>query len=149
MGEYGIWGKFTNFDIALRSPLIIKTPNINKPGEFAEAIVETVDIFPTLADLCELPIPEYLEGKSMRSIIYDPVAKIKSFSVGERNGWGFHGVTIRNEQYRMMVWIDNTVGDTLDVELYDYSEDPPATTNIADDKPEVVEQMMQGLGTRL
>lgn len=145
LGDYGIWGKYTNFDIALKSPLIIKTPDVNRPGEHTNAIVETVDVFPTLADLCGLSRPKYLEGESMRSIISNPDAKIKNYSIGERNAWGVHGKTIRNEQYRMMVWKDNKTGDTLDVELYDYTKDLPATINIANSKPEVVEQLKEQL----
>ncbi|MEX0882160.1 MAG: sulfatase, partial [Cyclobacteriaceae bacterium] len=57
LGDYGLWGKHTNFDIALNSPLIIKQPQMNNPGQWADGMVETVDIFPTLAELCRLPTP--------------------------------------------------------------------------------------------
>ncbi len=144
LGDYGIWGKFTNFDIALRSPLIIKIPGINDPGIFADGIVETVDIFPTLADLCDLPIPGHLEGISIKPLIYDPDAKVKKYSVGERNAWGVHGVTLRSEQYRLMVWKGKD-GDTIDIELFDYSENPMPSLNIADDNPEIVKQLMSVL----
>ena len=100
LGEYGIWGKYTNFDIALNSPLIVKIPGTAKPGESADGIVETVDIFPTLADICGLPVPENLDGVSFKELIYDPGIKAKEYSVGERNAWGVHGTTLRNERYR-------------------------------------------------
>src|SRR5690625_2280629 len=86
LGEYGIWGKYTLFDNALKSPLIINVPGMKNKGEVSNSIVETVDIFPTLADLCELPIPEYVEGQSMIDIINHPDSEIKKYSIGERNG---------------------------------------------------------------
>lgn len=144
LGDYGIWGKYTNFDIALRSPLIIKLPKVNDPGGISDGIVETVDIFPTLADLCDLPVPENLEGISMKPVIYDPEVKIKQYAVGERNAWGVHGITLRSEQYRLMIWKGND-GDTIDIELFDYSENPMPSHNIADDNPEIVKQLMSVL----
>jgi len=141
LGDYGIWGKYTNFDIALRSPLIIKVPEMNDPGQFADGIVETVDIFPTLADLCNLQVPGDLEGLSMSSMISDPGAKIKKYSVGERNAWGVHGSTIRSEQYRLMIWRD-TDGDTLDMELFDNAETPIPYRNLAEEKPEIVQKLL-------
>jgi len=141
LGDYGIWGKYTNFDIALRSPLIIKLPVTNDPGQFAEGIVETVDIFPTLADLCNLPLPANLEGISMKPMIFDPNEQIKRYSVGERNAWGVHGYTIRSEQYRLMIWKDSK-GDTLDIELFDNAEYPVPFHNIAAEKPEIVQQLL-------
>ena len=144
LGDYGIWGKYTNFDVALRSPLIIRVPQIIKPGIFTNSIVETVDIFPTLADLCDLPVPENLDGISMKQLITDPSGKVKDYSIGERNAWGFHGSTIRDEKFRLMVW-KNKDGDTTEVELFDNSELPIPHRNIADNNPEIVKQLLVNL----
>ncbi len=141
LGDYGIWGKYTNFDVALRSPLIIKMPQTSDPGQFAEGIVETVDIFPTLADLCGLPEPQNLEGISMKPMIFDPHAQVRNYAVGARNAWGVQGNTIRSEQYRLMIWTDNN-GDTLDIELFDNAEYPVPFHNIADEQPEIVQQLL-------
>ncbi len=147
LGDYGIWGKFTNFDIALRSPLIIMTPNMNQPGMFAEGMVETVDIFPTLADICKLPVPTHLEGESMKSTIDDPTGNKKDYTIGERMAWGYHGLTIRDERYRLMVW--KKVGqEDLDIELYDYSKNVLPSVNIADENPEILEKLMKELKSR-
>jgi arylsulfatase A-like enzyme len=140
LGDYGIWGKYTNFDMALRSPLIIRLPALNDPGIKADGIVETVDIFPTLADLCNLPVPGDLEGISIKPIIYDPGAKTKKFAVGERNAWGVHGITLRSEQYRLMIWTGND-GDTIDIELFDNSQEPIPFRNVADQHPETVRKL--------
>jgi iduronate 2-sulfatase len=148
LGEYGIWGKYTNFDRALNSPLIIKTPEISLPGTPSKSIVETVDLFPTFADLCGLPLPRYLEGKSIKPIIEDPEAKISEYSIGERNAWGVHGFTIRSEQYRLMIWKDNTTGDTLEINLFDNNEQPMPYTDIADEKPKIVKQLISVLNKK-
>lgn len=144
LGEYGLWGKYTNFDIALNSPLIVKIPGTDKPGVSADGIVETVDIFPTLADICGLPVPENLDGISFKKLIYDSGRKTKEYSVGERNAWGVHGTTLRNEHYRLMVW-ENSIGDTIDIELFDNYEKPLPHNNIANDNPVVVKQMLSVL----
>lgn len=88
LGDYGIWGKHTNFDIALNSPLIVKKPQMKQPGESAEGMVQTVDIYPTLADLCGIPAPGHLEGESFKAAIEDPEAKLKEYVMGERDAWG-------------------------------------------------------------
>jgi len=146
LGEYGIWGKYTNFDIALNSPLIVKIPGDDKPGMSADGIVETVDIFPTLADICGLPVPQNLDGISFKELIYNPGSKLKEYSIGERNAWGVHGTTLRTERYRLMVWKNND-GDTIDIELFDYSEKTLPYHNIADENPGLVKQLLAVLGS--
>jgi iduronate 2-sulfatase len=145
LGEYGIWGKHTNFDIALNSPLIIKLPQTEKPGDFAGGMVETVDIFPTLADLCDIPVPAYLEGISIKSLIENPDAPGKQFTVGERDAWEVHGLTIRSEDHRLMIWIDNTTKDTVDINLFNNFEKPLPYTDISEDNTEIVEDLFEML----
>ena len=147
LGEYGIWGKHTNFDIALNSPLIIKTPQLKEPGIFADGMVETVDIFPTLADLCKLKTPDYLQGLSIKPLIDDPSATIKNFTVGERDAWGIHGITVRDENYRLMVWINKETGDTVDVNLFDNHEQPVPYREISDLNPGKVAELAEKLKT--
>ena len=145
LGDYGIWGKHTNFDIALNSPLIVKLPGMERPGEFAKGMVETVDIFPTLADLCEIPAPAHLEGTSAKPAIEDPDAIIKKYSIGERDAWGVHGITLRSEDYRLMVWIDKDTGDTLDINLFNNAERPLPYRDISSDHPEIVKELSEAL----
>lgn len=143
LGDYGIWGKHTNFDFALNSPLIIKQPQMNQPGVFAEGIVETVDLFPTLADLCELRPPENLEGMSLRPALDDPESKIKAYAISERDAFGSYGISLRTEKYRLMVWTDKTTGDTIDVNLFDNNEQPVPHHDISDRYPEIVKELIE------
>ena len=142
LGDYGIWGKDTNFDIALRSPLIVKLPGVKDQGISTNSIVETVDIFPTLADICGLPVPDYINsnGSSFKRVIHNPDIKIKDYSYSKRDFFGHKGTTVRNEQYRLMINTDSN-GDTTDVALFDNFEKPIPHTNIAKQKPEIVEHL--------
>ena len=70
LGEHGTWGKNTLFEVALRSPMIISVPG-QQPNR-TEALTELVDIYPTLCDACQLPIPPQLEGLSLMPVIAQP-----------------------------------------------------------------------------
>jgi len=80
LGEMGIWGKATNYEIATRVPLIISTPNMpNKNrGESTDALVELVDIYPTLCELVGIDKPTHLEGLSFAPLLIDPDKEWKS-----------------------------------------------------------------------
>ena len=69
LGEHAIWGKHALFEESLRSPLIISYPGMSNAGEATKAMVETLDLFPTLADLAELPQPNFVQGQSLRSVL--------------------------------------------------------------------------------
>ncbi len=79
LGEMGIWGKATNYEISARVPLIISTPNMpqSSKGQKSEALVELVDMYPTLTDLAGLKLPEHLEGQSFKSLLEAPNKKWK------------------------------------------------------------------------
>jgi iduronate 2-sulfatase len=146
LGDYGVWGKDTNFDIALRSPLIIKMPGMKAPGKSTNSIAETVDIFPTLADVCGLPTPNHVKnnGTSLKPIIQDPRAKVKDHSISVRDFAGLHGTTIRNDRYRLMINV-NQKGDTTELALFDNYERPIPHTNIADKHPDIVHKLKKEL----
>ena len=74
LGDMGIWGKATNYEIATRVPFIISTPDLPQPGKRTKGIVELLDIFPTLCELSGLPKPQCLEGKSIVPLLSDPAA---------------------------------------------------------------------------
>jgi iduronate 2-sulfatase len=72
LGDMGVWGKATNYEIATRVPLMIWTPDMKTRGEKTDALVELVDIFPTLCELAGLPKPGHLEGHSFAPLLEDP-----------------------------------------------------------------------------
>ena len=70
LGEHGMWCKHTNFEVATRTPLLVIAPG-GKPGRSCGRLVEFVDIYPTLCDLCGVPRPGHLQGKSLVSLLAD------------------------------------------------------------------------------
>jgi iduronate 2-sulfatase len=141
LGDHGIWCKHTNYEQATHSPLIISVPKLENPGR-SESPVESVDIFPTLCELADLPIPEQLEGVSLLPILENPQAKVKDYSMSQypdHHKKGLMGYALRTERYRMVAWIDKDAAETgkfdastIDaIELYDYQTDPLEKTNFA------------------
>ena len=83
LGDMGIWGKATNYEIATRVPLIVWTPEMKARGESTGALVELVDIYPTLCDLAGLPKPTHLAGKSFVPLLDEPKRKWKKHAVSQ------------------------------------------------------------------
>lgn len=80
LGEMGIWGKATNYEISTRVPLIVWTPEMTEEvrGVKTEALVELVDMYPTLVELADLDQPSHLEGQSFVPLLSDPNREWKS-----------------------------------------------------------------------
>lgn len=72
IGDMGVWGKATNYEIATRVPLIIWTPEMKLRGKKTKALIELVDIYPTLCELAGVPKPKHLEGHSFVPLIEKP-----------------------------------------------------------------------------
>lgn len=98
LGEYAMWGKHTLFNRALNSPLIIRTPNMKNAGVSTESLAESLDIYPTLAELCNLKAPESIHGTSLVKILEDPKADVKD----EVFSYWSKGITVRNKDYSLM-----------------------------------------------
>ncbi|MFK7769051.1 MAG: sulfatase [Mariniblastus sp.] len=72
LGDMGVWGKATNYEIGTRVPMMIWTPDMKARGQKTEALVELVDIYPTLCELAGVSLPDTLEGKSFVPLLDDP-----------------------------------------------------------------------------
>ena len=133
LGEHGLWRKNTLFEDSVRSPLIVSIPGQTHRNVNTDALVELVDIYPTLCDACQLPIPTEVEGISMVPVIEEPTRtwKAAAFSQLTRilNSASVDGYSMRTGQYRYTEWGNNGQHGT---ELYDYHADPNETVNIAD-----------------
>ncbi len=128
LGEHGKWRKNTLFEISLRSPLIISVPDQMHLGVKTEALAELVDIYPTLCDACQLPIPSQLEGLSLLPVIEQPTRSWKTAAFSQARPRGTAGNSMRTERYRYTEWGHN---GSRGRELYDYHTDPNETVNIA------------------
>ncbi len=129
LGEHGLWRKNTLFEASLRSPLIVSVPNQAHFGVKTEAFVELVDIYPTLCDMCQLPIPTELEGISMAPVIQQPTRPWKTATFSQLSrGSSIDGYSMRTQRYRYTEWGQS---GSRGVELYDYEANPDETVNIA------------------
>ena len=131
LGEHGLWGKTTNFELDTRSPLIISAPGLGIRAK-SMSIVEFVDIYPTLVDLCDLPIPPGLEGRSFVPILKNPQHQVKEAALSQFPRGHCMGCSNRTDHYRYTAWIDREQGNIVAEELYDHNCDPLETCNQAD-----------------
>ena len=72
LGEMGVWGKATNYEIATRVPLIVSTSSMKAKGQISKGLVELLDIYPTLCDLAGLAKPGHIEGRSFAPLLDAP-----------------------------------------------------------------------------
>jgi arylsulfatase A-like enzyme len=142
LGEHGHWGKVTNYEDATRAPLIIAAPHRTQTPRVT-ALVEFVDIYPTLCELADLPVPESVEGKSLVPLICGGNAPLHEAAISQMSPRpakdGVMGWTLRAPRYRYIEWrradlsIDPPrITDQVEsVELYDYQADPLERENLA------------------
>jgi iduronate 2-sulfatase len=130
LGEHAIWGKHALFEESLRSPLIIHYPGMAEPGEKSDAVVASLDIFPTLCELTGLKVPDFAQGRSLRPILMDP-------AVAGHAAVGYFGKarTLRDERWRLIKHADGFM------ELYDHAAPEKETLNVAEKYPEVAAKL--------
>ena len=149
LGEHDAWCKHSNVENDVNAPLILSVPGMKNAGAHTDALVEFVDIYPTLSELAELPLPGHLEGTSFKPLLDDPKRPWKSaaFSQYPRSQkGGLMGYTMRTDRYRFTVWVgrgDHSKVDTA--ELYDHQTDPQENINIANEpaNTELVKRLME------
>ncbi|HZN32335.1 MAG TPA: sulfatase [Pirellulaceae bacterium] len=142
LGDHGMWTKHTNYEQANRIPVVIVAPGVTAAGSSSAALIESVDIYPTLCELASLPPPagpQPIDGKSLVPVLKDPRASIRDhayhcFPRGQRLGRA-----IRTDRYRLVEWKQpGADAAAAELELYDYQTDPDETKNLAAEQPEVV-----------
>lgn len=149
LGENGLFTKMTNFEQGTRVPLLVSHPGMKTAGKRTKALVELVDLYPTLAQLCDLPLPKHLEGTSFAPLLETPDQPWKkaAFSQYLRTGKPPHtGRSLRTDRWRYTEWHD-LKGKPTGVELYDELNDPQETVNLANDPThtETVKQLSKHL----
>ena len=137
LGEHAIWGKHSLYEESLRSPLIIAGPEIQFAGKPSQAVVETVDIFPTLCDLTGLAKPAFLSGHTLMPNLQDP-----ALTGGAAVSYRGAVKTIRTSTHRLIQHANHT-------ELYDHQQDPGETRNVSQDQPDLVIQLKEQLERHL
>lgn len=144
LGEQGLWSKTYNYEWSTRAPLILAVPGQSNPGRRTTALVEFVDIYPTLADACGLPIPKGLEGISMMPLLAAPNRPWKKAAFSQfprartshrqRKHGHFMGYAIRTDHYRYVEWQEWETKKVVARELYDHRSDAKEMVNVASRK---------------
>lgn len=129
LGQKGMWAKMTLFENSAGVPLLICDPRKKTGGARSKAIVGSIDIYPTLVELCGLPRPKALEGRSLAPVLDDPQGRWDhpAFTFMLRNGKLARSV--RTAQFRYTEWDQGRAG----TELYNHETDPRELRNLADD----------------
>ncbi len=135
LGDHRVWGKHTLFDVSLKSALTLRVPGIGKNGSEIDQIVETVDIYPTLMELCGIAMPYVADGKSLVQSFDDP--KLNKGDVAY--SYFRNGISMRTDRYRITRYFRE---EEPTVELYDHRTDPYESKNIAESEPGLVEQLL-------
>ena len=131
LGEHGLWKKQSLFEESARVPLLIAAPRQKTKGQMSHRIVELLDIYPTLADLCGLKAPKNLAGTSLRPLLDDPQISWSRPAITQTQRGGAKnpvmGYSVRTERWRYTEWDQGSQG----MELYDHQQDPQEQQNLA------------------
>jgi iduronate 2-sulfatase len=142
LGDHGMWCKHTNYEEAAHIPFMVYDPRANGVHGKSDALVESVDLYPTLCKLAGLPVPKGLDGTSFLQVIKDPAAPTKDAIIHAYPRGKRIGRAVRTARYRLVEW--KVPGDDVSkaiYELYDYEADPGENKNLAKEKPEVVKEL--------
>jgi iduronate 2-sulfatase len=141
LGDHGMWCKHSNYEQAARIPLVVVAPGA-AAGAKSAALVESVDIYPTLCELAGLALPKNLDGASFAGVLKQPATEVKEavfhvYPRGKRIGRA-----VRTDRYRLVEWkVPGQPAESAELELYDYQTDPAETTNIATQQPEIAARL--------
>lgn len=148
LGDHGQWCKHSNYEQAAHIPLIIAAPQQAGKGQRVQGVVESVDVYPTLAQLAGLSTPgtQTLDGMSLASVLKNPIAPTKAAIYHSfprnANGRALIGRAVRTDRYRLVEWKEaGSDPATAEYELYDYESEPEEPRNLAAERPEVVSEL--------
>lgn len=133
LGEHGLWQKMSLFEESTRVPLILAGPGVTEKGKVAATPVGLIDLYPTLAKMCDVPTPENLQGQNLIPILEDTSKEGRGWAVSQvMRGKGKDqrfGYTIRTPRWRYTEWNNSENGR----ELYDHKSDPLEQNNLVEE----------------
>ncbi|MEM7147452.1 MAG: sulfatase/phosphatase domain-containing protein [Verrucomicrobiota bacterium] len=125
LGEHFMWGKVTLFEVCDRVPLVMRVPGMTEPGSVSEALVELVDLYPTLARLAKVKAPGDLQGKSLVPLLKEPATGGRDVAYTIVARGDKLGRAVRTKDWRFSEWPDGE-------ELYSLKDDPEELSNLAE-----------------
>ncbi len=151
LGEHGSWCKHSNVELDTQAPLICSDPNLPK-GQVSNALVEFVDIFPSLCELSGLDVPKQIEGDSFVPLMQTPSLPWKKAAFSQYpRGNNRMGYSMKTDQYRYTEWVSRDGKRTVEArELYDHIKDPAENVNVVNEAayasvvPNLAKMMLAG-----
>jgi uncharacterized sulfatase len=128
LGEHNWWNKNVLYDHSCRVPLMMYAPGETAEGKRCQSFVESLDIFPTITDICGLKSPGNLEGASFRPLLKDPSQDWKIGAYTQVQRGAVKGYSVRTKRWRYTEWDYGKAG----AELYDHNNDPDEYHNLID-----------------
>jgi choline-sulfatase len=138
LGDHGLWGKHTAYEASMRVPLIAAGPGI-EGGRVSDAMVELMDVNPTLCELAGLPQQESIDARSFAPILQGHAETHRDACVTMEHPYA----AIRTPSHKFI--------DTLesDWELYGLREDPDERRNLAGEQPQLARELRGRLRHRM
>ena len=134
LGQHGMWSsKHTNFETSALVPMIVSLPDQKTAGQKINALVEFIDIYPSLVEICGLPKKDGLEGSSFAPLLETPDRPWKKAAFSQYPRGGYNGHTIRTDRWRLVEWRRTKGKEPTVYELYDHQNDPEENINLAAD----------------
>jgi iduronate 2-sulfatase len=141
LGENSQWAKVTVRELDARVPLIISIPG-GQSGS-TKALVESIDLYPTLSELCGLPASEAIDGRSFKSVLSNSNSSFRSAALTQVcRPWSNKApieqmaYSIRTDQHRYTQWLDFETNELIAEELYAIENDLLQRDNLATSSPE-------------
>ena len=166
LGEHGWFDKRFMYEESLQMPFLVRYPKAIAPGSVAKAIATNVDFAPTFLDYAGLPVPSYMQGRSMRPVLERETPEDWPGSAYHRywmhkdehhNAWAHYG--LRSHRYKLIYWYNSDLGqpgahgpdEPPEWELFDCETDPLELVNVADDPAyaDVFDEMLAQLDARM
>jgi len=146
LGEHGLFMKMSLYEESARVPLIFAGPGVTAAEKGCGRTVELLDLYPTLAEMTGHPVPEKLDGKSLRPLLENAAAPWDRPAISQvLRGKNNMGYSLRTERWRFTKWADGSL------QLFDHHTDPLEEKDLAADpaKKPILAELEAKLGARL
>jgi len=134
LGDQRVWGKHTLYENALKSVLIIKSPFIEQQNKRVKNIIESVDIYPSLLELCTIPLKHKIDGESFVDAMQPRSQRQNTVAYS----YFKNGISMRTDTYRLTRYFRD---EQPVIELYDHSQNESERKNIATENPELIKRL--------
>lgn len=140
LGEHNIYFDHASvYEPTVHVPLILRHPSFS-PGERIEALVQLIDIAPTIFEFLDLDIPEFLEGRSLLPLIKGEVDEQYREICINQGVWQA-ARAVRDERFKFIKFIDRDLWPGPTRELFDLQKDPKELNNISEQRKDIADEM--------